>query len=282
MAGRYCLELQTVQSVPIKILVEAFKELLSDTIIEFDENGVYIASTDATHVALVHMRLKASQFETFWCPQPMAVGVNMLNMHKLIKTVNNGDRLTLFIEAADRNHMGIKIENTEKNTKSTYKLNLLDMDNEKIVVPPAAFNSVITLPSNEFQKICRDMNQLAEVVEIKSFKKQLIFSCQGEFCSQETVLCNNTVDTTPCTPALGPGGPAEPGADVEGGEGDDGGRAGNEIVQGVFNIKFLVTFTKCTGLCPIVELYLKNDYPLLVRYMVGGLGDVNLCIAPQH
>jgi proliferating cell nuclear antigen len=281
---RYCLELQTIQSVPFKILIEAFKELLSDTIMVFDESGLQIIATDATHVALVHLRLDGSKFETYTCPQSLAVGVNMLNLHKLIKTVNNGDRLTLCIEASDRNHMSIKIENPENNNKTTYKLNLLDMDNDTIVVPPAVFTTIVALPSNEFQKICRDMNQLADFVEIKSIDKQLIFSCQGDFCSQETVLAGDSAVDASASKVVSSG--TEVAEVAEGAEGAEGGAlpatAGNEIVQGVFNIKFLVTFTKCTGLCPVVELYLRNDYPLVVRYMVGNLGDVKLCIAPQH
>jgi proliferating cell nuclear antigen len=54
----------------------------------------------------------------------------------------------------------------------------------------------------------------------------------------------------------------------------------NEIVQGLFQLKHLVLFTKCTSLCPSIELYLKNDYPLILRYTVANLGEVKLVLAP--
>jgi proliferating cell nuclear antigen len=53
-----------------------------------------------------------------------------------------------------------------------------------------------------------------------------------------------------------------------------------EIVQGLFQLKHLVLFTKCTSLCPSIELYLKNDYPLILRYTVANLGEVKLVLAP--
>ena len=54
-----------------------------------------------------------------------------------------------------------------------------------------------------------------------------------------------------------------------------------EIVQGVFALKHLCLFTKCTNLCNTIEMYLKNDYPLIICYSVANLGQIKLCLAPQ-
>lgn len=256
------LEIRTVQAVAFKVLVEALKELLTDTSIEFDETGLKIVAMDTSHVVLVHLKLDASKFEMYHCDGRIGIGINMLNLHKLIKTINNNDILTLYIDADDVNHLCIKIENTEKNSKTTYKLNLLDLDHQNISVDPTDFTEVVTLPSSDFQKICRDMNNLAEFMEIKSISNQLIFGCKGDFCSQETVICDSAS-------AIGCDSTAE------------GKKAAGEIVQGIFSIKHLVLFTKCTNLCTTMELYLKNDYPLIIKYDVSSLGSIRLALAPQ-
>jgi proliferating cell nuclear antigen len=157
----------------------------------------------------------------------------------------------------DNNHLGIEIENREKNTKTTYKLNLLDLDNTKLQIPEASFNSIITLPSTDFQKICRDMHNLAEFVEIKTINKELILTCKGDFCSQETIIRDSDSVT------------------VENEENE------HEIVQGVFSLKFLCLFTKATNLSKVVELFVANNYPLIVRYSVASLGELKMCLAPQ-
>ena len=54
-----------------------------------------------------------------------------------------------------------------------------------------------------------------------------------------------------------------------------------EIIQGLFALKHLVLFSKCTNLCPSIELYLKNDYPLIIKYLVASLGEIKLCLAPK-
>lgn len=262
---RYVLEVRTVQSSAFKVLVEALKELLTDTCIEFDATGMKIIAMDASHVILVHLKLDASKFEEFYCANKITVGVNMLNLHKLVKTINSNDTLTLFMEDGDINHLGIKIENGEKNTRTTYTLNLLDLDNTKLTIEPTEFCDVITLPSSDFQKICRDMSNLSELVEIRSVNNKLIFGCKGDFCNQETVFSD--------------GDGADGGARVTIVGASNGRR--DMIVQGIFNLKYLVLFTKCTNLCNTVELYLKNDYPLIVKYLVASLGEIKLCLAPQ-
>lgn len=254
MTATYSLEMRTVQSSAFKVLIEAMKELLTDTPIEFDETGMKIISMDNSHVVLAHLKLDASKFEHYHCDGKIVIGVNMLNLYKLIRSINSNDILTIFIDADDMNHLGIKIENGEKNTKTTYKLNLLDLDNPNIHVEPASFESVITLPSVDFQKLIRDMKNIADFVEVKNIRSQLMFSCKGDFCCQETIIADT--------------------------ENSAGSSSGTEIVQGIFNLEYLGLFTKCTNLCNTVELHLKNDYPLLIKYTVASLGEIKLVLAP--
>ena len=121
----HIIDIKTVQSSAIKILVEALKEILTDTNLIIDETGIKLVAMDSTKTVLIYMKLEADKFESFLCKQKMTIGVNMLNLFKLIKTINNTDTLTLFIDKNDINKLGIKINNHEKNTETIYKLNLL-------------------------------------------------------------------------------------------------------------------------------------------------------------
>ena len=253
----YALELKTVQSSAFRVLIEALKEILTDANMEFDQTGIKIVAMDASHTVLVHLKLDATKFETFQCSNKLVIGVNMLNLFRLIKTMCNNDTLTLFVEKNNPNLLGIRIENGEKNTITTQRLNLMDLNEESIQIPPATFDSVITMPSSDFQKICRDMHNLSETIEIKSVGQQLFFSCKGDFASQETIM----------------GETAQGMSFIKMND--------NEIVQGIFALKHLVLFTKCTNLCNSIEMYLKNDYPLIIQYNVANLGAIKLCLAPQ-
>ena len=111
-----------------------------------------------------------------------------------------------------------------------------------------------------FQKIIRDMYNIAETIEIRSVDKNLYLNCKGEFCTQETVIGidnNYSVNIK------------------KNNEEDD------NIIQGVFNLKYIAIFTKCTNLCEKVEIYLKQEYPLILCYKIANLGTIQLALSPE-
>ena len=252
------LNIKTEQAAAFRILIEALKEILTEANFIFDSTGIKLMAMDSTHSILIHMKLEADNFEYFHCPNKMVIGVNMLNFFKLIKTMTNSESLTLFIEKNNENKLGILINNTEKNSQTIYKLNLLDIADENIKNPPAEFDTELCLPSGDFQKIIRDMVNIGENIEIKSIGSQLMLNCNGDFACQETILgeTNNGLKFNQTSPEELP-------------------------IQGIYSLKYLILFTKCTNLCNQINLYIKNDYPLIIKYAVASLGDIKLCLAPN-
>ena len=250
-------EIKTVQSGAFRTLIEALKEILTEANLEFDSTGIKVIDVDETHTVLTYLRLHSDRFEYFYCPAKYILGINMIYLFKLIKTLNNTDSLTLFLPASNPNKLGIRAENADKGTTNTWMMKLFDTNVENIEFPNISFTSIIHMPSLDFQKICRDFNALAEKLEITCSGKDLIFKCIGDFVDGETVILSES-QTGVKVQKLG---------------------TATEIVQGIFELKYLTMFTKCTNLCPSIELYLKNDYPLVLRYMVANLGEIRLVLA---
>jgi len=253
-------EIRTVQAGAFRVLIEALKEILTEANLEFDQNGIKVMSVDETHTVLVYLRLHNDRFENYYCPAKYILGVNMIYFFKLIKTMGNNDNLTLYLPASNPNKLGIRMENSEKSTVTNYFLKLFDTNVDEISIPNLNFSNVIHMQSLDLQKICRDMNALGEKLDmdITSSGPDLIFRCEGDFAEQETVMSENNSTLK-----------------IQ----RNGGTA-TEVVQGVFQLKHLVLFTKCTSLCPSIEMYLKNDYPLILKYTVANLGEIKLVLAP--
>jgi len=250
--------LKTVQSIAFKILIEALKEILTDINLEFDETGISVKSVDSSKTVLVSLKLEADKFEKYHCEGKRVIGINTLNLFRLIKTMNNNDTLTLYVSKDNISQLGIFIENGEKNSYTKYNLNLIDVDEQKINMPDLVFNSIITMPSNDFQKILRDSFNICDVIEIVSYNNQLTFNLTGDWCSQQTVIGEN--------PSIGM-------TYIETNDSE-------EIIQGKYLLKYLILFTKATHLSASVELYLKNDYPLILKYSIANLGNIKLALAP--
>ena len=142
--SQYLFHVKTVQSGAFRILIEALKEILTDTNLIFDKTGIKLVATDNSQIVLVHMKLMAENFEYFYCEEKTRIGINMMNLFKLIKIMNNNETLSLFVEKADKNRLGIKINNNEKKTQTLFKMNLLDIEEDELTIPPAKFESELT------------------------------------------------------------------------------------------------------------------------------------------
>ena len=131
--SKYIFNVKTVQSGAFRVLIESLKEILTDTNIIIDPTGIKLIATDNSQIVLIHMKLSAENFEYFFCEKKTVIGINMMNMFKLIKAMSNNDTLTLFILKENPNRLGIRINNVEKNSQTTFQLNLLDISDDEIL-----------------------------------------------------------------------------------------------------------------------------------------------------
>lgn len=267
------VNIRTVQAVPFKTMAEALKEILVDINIEFNETGLKIMEIDATQSVLVHLKLDATQFQVYECSKRIIIGVSIINLFKLIKTITNNDILQLYIEENDENVLNICIENSEKKYFTKYQLNLLEIDYNQYECPSKKFESQIILPSQCLQKICRDMGNLSEIVEVQVIDNSLIFKCEGDFAKQETIFRENLIDDKNKTETEKTGDNIifkEKKSDTP------------DIIQGYYSLKHLISFTKCTNLCQSLEIYINNNYPLIIVYDIGNMGKLTLCLSPKQ
>ena len=253
--SKYVLFVRTVQASAIRTLSEALKEVLTDVNINFDTTGIKIMSMDGSKVTLVHLRLDSSRCENFHCVDPTTIGVNMISLFKLLKTIGNVDIVTFYIEKDDRHKLGIRIENKEKSIISSSKLKLLDLDEDILSIPDVEFDSVITMPSVDFQKYCRDLAIISDTVTISSKGNVFTMSASGDFAEQEIIIGETT------------NGLVISKKEIE--------------VSCKFPLKYLNLFCKSSGLCSNIEIYLKARYPLILIFNCASLGSLSYGLAPK-
>lgn len=259
--SEYFLHIKTIQAPIFKQIIDSLKDILTDVNLEIDETGLKIVAMDNTNIVLIHLKLDADKFEDFYCEKKMYIGICMLKLHVLIKTIGTNDILTLYVRKDDQSNLGIKIINNEKNVETTYKLATLDIDVLNIEIPNIECQLSLRLQSSFFQKLIRDMHNLSEYIEIRNIEDNIYMSCTGDFCTQTTILGTDKSQNITIS--------------------KNNNNAKHEIIQGVFSLKYLSIFTKCTNLSQYVELYLKNEYPLIIIYSIANLGCIRLCLSQQ-
>lgn len=249
----YRLEITTVQSSAIRILFESLKDVLTDVNIHANSNGLKIISMDGSKSAIVHVKLLASQFEKFICHSPVIMGVNMLSLFKILKSIKNNDVIT-FIVTDDTTKLIIKIQNKEKQTEIISTLKLLDIDENLLHIPNIEFDSILTIPASDFQNHIRDLSVISNEITIKTDPESIIFEVEGDFASQSIKIDKKSTTLTldKCKDTCN-----------------------------VFNLKYLLLFTKSSNLCNTIEIYLKSNFPIIILYNVANLGQLKFCLAPK-
>ena len=252
----YRMFLKSISGGAIRTLFETLKEVLHDVSLVFDATGIKLVTMDGSRCALIYLKLHADAFEEFHCPGPLHCGLNMSNMFKLLRTMGSHDTIVMYATTQEVNELGIRITNVERHSTTDFRLKLLDVDTETIEIPAVQFDAVLTLPSVYFQRICRDMLNLADTMSISTRDDELILSCDGDFARQETVIsaadeCMN-VHTAAATQ-----------------------------VQGRYSLKYLTLFCRASSLSTTLEMFLKEAYPLVIKFNVASLGEIRFCLAPK-
>ena len=242
------MKLVTIQASAFKSTFEVLKDILNDVNIYFRPDGLYVVTLDTARTSLVDMYLAADNFEEYHCEhEEIIAGINISNTFKLLKTITNND--VLQIEITSKEFMDIEIISETKKTNTKFKLKLLDINESRIEVPAVEMTTVTTLPSADFQRLCRDMSNIGTDIEIKRDGKEIRLKCEGDFANQETSI--ECPDESP-------------------------------VMCGLYSLKYLNIFTKATSMCASVQIIQETGNRFLIlKYNVANLGELKFYLATK-
>jgi proliferating cell nuclear antigen len=169
---------------------------------------------------------------------------------KLLKSVTNNDTLEMSISNGETLEM--VVHNQTKKAFSKFNLKLLDIDEDLLESPDLDTDIITTIPSVDFQRICRDMGNLADDINIFRDDDVLELSCKGDFADQSTSIeCPENI---------------------------------NKRIGNTFSLKYINLFTKATGMCSSVQI-LQNStddsLPIILRYTIANLGDMKFYLSAK-
>jgi proliferating cell nuclear antigen PCNA len=250
------VEARTVNASSFRILSESFKSIFTEVSMVFDSEGIKMTTVNKTKTLITSMQLHADKFQVYRCAKKVDIGFETDNFYKLLKKIGKDDVLTLQVHEDNPNELCIIVENAEDDLVTRNTLKLLDTDRVNSVISTLGFPCVLTLPSSLFQKIVRDIGVMeSKTISLTSVGESLIFSSKCQFSSHESTLGNKDNDVT-----------------IE--------RKGDQIIQGTYLMEHLSILTKCSGLCKTIEIYMKNDNPLTIKYAVASLGEITFSLLP--
>ncbi len=246
------MHLKTIQASAFRTVFEVLKDIINDVNVIFRPDGVTVMTLDTARVTLVHLHMPAENFEEYDCPTECIAGLNVANTYKLLKSVSNMDNLSMRID--NRYLLHILIENPTKKSSTSFEFKLLDINEDQLSVPEIPMTILSTIPSVDFQRITRDMGNLAQDITITRSSNVIELECTGDFANQKTVL--ECVD------------PVQP----------------QKPIGNVYSLKYINMFTRATSLCASVQLlqHAEDDsMPIIFRYAVANLGELKFYLAAK-
>lgn len=248
-----------------------------------EEGGIKIVAMDPSQCLLINVKLDAKEFERFWCKKKSYdIGVSLIELNKFLKSLENEGILNIFVNENDKQNIVLKVDNSKKKYETIYKLKLRDINRTKIPIPPIPFDSIITINAAEFHRICKEMSQISELMEIICTRKSITFTCKGD-CSARSTTWYDSAEM------IKDKGPKKDKKDDDDKKEEEiyvkinfGKNSKADIVQGTFQLKYLVMFTKFASICSSIQIFMKNGLPLCIKYSIATLGRILFCLSPYE
>lgn len=220
--------------------------------------GIRIIRLTEDKNILIKLNLDADNFDDFRCEEPkITVGIDMHNLHGLLKMVNDEDPILIYMNRDNRSSLYIRSlnENNESSEETDIEVFLMDIGNPDMPIPQTEFQNKITMASDKFHAICKRLNNNSTFVEIKSINNEISFRGQNEGGKVTMSYKDTNYDSKKKDKP-------------------------DQIVQGIYELRNLMGFSKCNKLCNTIEIYLKNDFPLVLVIGVATLGKMYVFLTP--
>ena len=218
-----------------------------------NSGGIRILRLTQDKSVLVKLILAAANFDTFYCAEPkITIGIDMSQLHNMLKSFSDNDPITLYMNRNNRSTLYIH-SNSENKEETDLEIYLMDIPNLDIPLPRRKFQNKITIASDKFHSICKQLNNTSVHVEITSVDNEIQFNGKNEGGKIVRTYRDDNLKKK---------------------------KGENPVFQGVYELRNLMYFSKCNKLCQTIDIYLKDDFPLVLVISIATLGKMYIFLTP--
>ena len=245
------------QGIILKKVIEAIREIVTEVNFEITSDGVSVQAMDASHVALVVLHLDAEKFEEYRCDRPQSIGVAINNFAKFLKLAGNEDEITLRAED-EANVLTLVFRSKHEDKLCEFNLSLMTLDSEHLGIPDTEYTAEVAMSSSEFAKICRELGQITDTLNIMVSKEWMKLAVAGDVGTGAVTLRANDSDK------------AEERVSIR----------AVDVIGMAFALRYLNLFNRAASLSEEVSLSLSTDIPVCLRFTFD-LGTIEYFLAPK-
>ena len=233
--------------------------------IENNPGQIKIVTIDTNQVMITSVRLYGSAFKKFLVlPESYKVGLNLDELYKYIKNVDKDGVLDIYIHENDLQKIIFKVAHNSAPRVSICELRIMNLISRPERKIEANIAIAIRLPCGEFHRACKDLMQFSQYVEITCDKSKFIITCKGEMSAHSRIFHADGKENGINIKTVNTVKPDEP-----------------LIIRLIFDLKYINTMYKCSGLCDDMEIYLNTDSVMFLKYGIKLMGEMLVGISPK-
>jgi proliferating cell nuclear antigen PCNA len=247
----YTFFCKTSEGYIIKTLAELLQNNIKNGCFVVSKRSITFRMTDSNRKILIDLDLQSDNFTQYkFKGNNMSIGLNFSHFYKMVKNIKKKDSVVLFIEEDKPTELGIKVIPKEKNRVTTSYVKIQNLQSLDIELP-SGYNSAIIIPSNEYIKMIKDLNNMGgNSISVSSNSSIIKFGC----------ISNGVYSR-----------------DIVFGDQDDSENESEDVCQ-EFETEQLIRISKVSGLSSQIQIYQAKDLPVLFKSNIGNLGKMSIYI----
>lgn len=235
----------------IKILSEIIYNNIKNICLEISKHAIKITAINSLNTILLDIKLSAKNFNKFVLNsnEVSYIGINASHLYKMLRSIKKKDTLRLFIDEKNMHEIGIEITSKEKERVCTSYIAIIREQIKIIEIPDGYTNSSLIF-THEFSKAIKDLQSIGKTIRINSNLAKINFESNINGLFKRVISFDGT-------------------------ETDDN-------YDQIFSTELFSNIVKISGFSKTLNIYIKNDSPLLIKTNIGTLGKISIYIKPNN
>ena len=242
---------KTTEAHVIKILFELLQANVKQASFQVYPNKFYLCTSGLNGKTLLVLSLLKENFKEYKCVSPMHIGLNLVHIYKHIKSIKKKDSIIFSVkherlDPQNKRMFNISIIPHENTRVREAKVHIQNISAIPIEIPEEYDDHCITVSSSDYQKMCKELNDVGKNIQVMAKDRWLEFSCDAdEVFDQKSTFGVKPVNTT------------------------------NSYKETFPSIQ-LSRIIKMSGLCKNIQIYPCAGMPLKIVCKIGELGTLEM------
>jgi len=212
---------------------------------------------DSCKVSLGYLVLKESEFLRFdHYPDRYAKSLEIDELYRYIKTVDDNDSLNIYVDSDDTTR--IMFQTLDHDQIDRCVMHVVDIEVTPLKIEPDV-SFAIHIPTKYFHKAVRNIYKHDSYVNIVCESSCLVISSTRDPDYKEVFKNNTDATIKPTIIAT---------------------KNNIKKVGLCIDLKYIAPFYKSIVLCEHMEIYMHDNFPMILRYGVGEIGELYVFISP--